>query len=135
MGETRYRATVNQSRCIGCGLCEETMPDVFRLGDYTAWVVEPEIPGDRHDELAIVTRDCPVNAISVVPVSGVAASGQPPGYDHEERQNEENGGEIREYKRKHGHLSDGDEVQADHTKRLKGGKHDFSIVRNGTNDD
>ncbi|MFP4113458.1 MAG: ferredoxin [Spirochaetota bacterium] len=135
MAETRYRAIVDQTRCIGCGLCEETMPDVFRLGDYAASVVKSVLAADRWEELVIVTRDCPVGAISVENVPEDETSGNASGDDDQKRENEEEDGEIGEYKRKHGDLSDRNQIEPDDPQDFQRGEHNFSIVRNGTNDD
>ena len=98
MGEALYRIRLNTKRCIGCGLCEENLPDVFAMGDFTARLREDLIVAACSQDLVAVARDCPVNAITVVPESGYTA------YHHDQkRQDEEYGGEIREYKRKHGH--------------------------------
>jgi len=134
MGTPRYRVSVDQTLCIGCGLCEETMPDVFQLGDYTASVADPSVPDDREEALTVVARDCPVGAIDVARAASSEGSGRAPGDDDQERKDEEEGGEIREYKRKHGYVADGDVVEPDDSERLQGREHNFSIVRNGTND-
>ena len=56
-------ATVNEN-CIGCGLCEGTCPDVFRMGD--DGVAHGGAIPDGMLELAQEARDgCPVSAISI----------------------------------------------------------------------
>ena len=132
MGIPVYRVSVDQELCIGCGLCEETLPEVFRVGDFTASAVSGPIPAEHTESLLIAARDCPVEAIALERTG--ETSGKPAGDDHEEGEDEEQGGEIREYKRKHGHLADRDEVEPDHAQRLEGGEHNFTVVRNGTND-
>jgi len=135
MGTPRYRVSVDPTLCIGCGLCEETMPDLFQLGDYTASVADSSVSGDRMETLTVVTRDCPVGAIDVVPTgSPDEESGRAPGDDDQERKDEEEGGEIREYQRKHGYVADRNVVEPDDSERLQSREHNFSIVRNGTND-
>ena len=134
MGDRLYRASIDQELCIGCGLCEETMPDVFRLGAYTASVAIEFVSEDRLAALEIAARDCPVDAISIHEYGPAGVSGDAPGDHDHEGEDVEEGGEIGEYKRKHGYIANRDEVEPDHAQRLERGKHNFSIVRNGTND-
>lgn len=60
------KPVVDRDLCIGCGLCEDTCPEVFRLGDDGIAVVIAEDPSP---ELYGAVRDsaemCPVDAISI----------------------------------------------------------------------
>lgn len=59
------RAMVDQSGCIGCGLCEGTAPEVFQLDGGVAGVICEEIPPE-HEDAAREARDgCPVSVISL----------------------------------------------------------------------
>ncbi len=109
-----YRVEVNQELCIGCGFCEETRPDVFLLGDYTATVVVDQVSDERLESLMAAARDCPVEAIRIIPLSGETSAD-----DDEERHCEEDGGEIREYERKHRDAADPHHIEPDHPKRLE----------------
>ncbi len=109
-----YRVVVDQELCVGCGFCEESRPDVFLLGDYTATVTVEQVSGERLDSLMAAARDCPVNAITIVQTSG-----KTPAYDDEEREYEEEHGEIREYQRKHRDGPDAHDVEPNHAKRLE----------------
>ena len=124
------RATVDQKTCVGCGFCEELMPDLFVLGDYTATAVEGPVPAARFDALEGAARDCPVGAISLVPCSGHASAD-----DHEKGEDEEEHGQVREDQRKEGDAGDPDDVEAHDTERLQRREYHFAIVRNGTHDD
>ena len=58
------KVSVDESRCIGCGMCAYAAPGVFRvIGKYSNVIAQPE----KHQEAR--TKDaangCPVNAISV----------------------------------------------------------------------
>lgn len=117
METARYRVAVDQDTCIGCGLCEETLPDVFTLGDYTASAIDEPVPGDESESLEIAARDCPVGAIALEPADSYD-SGDSSGDDHQEGEDIEEGGEIREYKRKHGYPAERDDVQTNHAERL-----------------
>ncbi|MDZ4177693.1 MAG: ferredoxin [Coriobacteriia bacterium] len=60
------KPTVDRDLCIGCGTCEETCPEVFRLGDDGISMVineniEPELYGPVRDAEDL----CPVDAIRI----------------------------------------------------------------------
>jgi hypothetical protein len=72
------------------------MPAVFAMGDYTAHVRSPIVDPQHEEDLMIAVRDCPVNAISALSESGYTSD------DHDQKgENEEHGGKIRQYQRKH----------------------------------
>ena len=102
------------------------------MGDYTAFVIQDVVDADHAEALQIAARDCPVGAISLMERDD--ASGHPARDEDEKGQDVEERGEIAEYKRKHGDTTQSDDVEPDHPKGLEGGKHNFSIVRNGTHD-
>lgn len=54
-----HKIVVDKDKCIGCGACEATCPDSFKLTDGKA-VVKGDAPC-ANDAAA----GCPVNAISV----------------------------------------------------------------------
>lgn len=64
----RVRVTIDKERCIGCGLCEENLPDLFAIGDFTAHVRTN--PVDRSEELEATAGDCPTQAISLSEAGG-----------------------------------------------------------------
>ena len=54
---------VDQNKCIGCGLCTATCPDVFEMGDDgKAKIKEGAKPDEKCKEAA---NSCPVQAITV----------------------------------------------------------------------
>ncbi|MDP2182263.1 MAG: ferredoxin [Actinomycetota bacterium] len=60
------KTVVDRDLCTGCGVCEETCPEVFRLrDDGLAYVInespEPELYGSIRDSIDL----CPVDAISI----------------------------------------------------------------------
>ena len=59
------RVTIATQRCIGCGLCEEAMPDLFRVGPYHASPNRSTVPDSLDPELSEVAQQCPVSAIRV----------------------------------------------------------------------
>ncbi len=56
---------IDKSRCIGCGLCEETLPGVVVTGKLTAAVVSPEIPPYLVETARALLEYCPVEALSL----------------------------------------------------------------------
>ena len=60
------KATLDREGCIACGLCAETCPEVFHMGDDgPAEVIREEVPEAAADT-AVEARDgCPVSVISL----------------------------------------------------------------------
>lgn len=60
------KAIVDQDGCIGCGLCAEICPEVFRMNDDgLAEVYTDPIPDDFQDSAQEAADNCPVSVISV----------------------------------------------------------------------
>lgn len=57
------KATVDEKECVGCGLCEETCPAVFRLEGSVAKVIAAPVPADDEESCRRAAEDCPVTAI------------------------------------------------------------------------
>lgn len=60
------KPVVDRDLCIGCGLCEDMCPEVFRLGEDGIAVVildnpEPELYGQVRDS----AESCPTDAIAI----------------------------------------------------------------------
>ena len=53
---------VNDS-CIGCGLCESTCPEVFRIEGDVAIAIEGEVPVETLAAATEAKDGCPVGAI------------------------------------------------------------------------
>jgi len=51
--------------CTACGLCVETCPEVFRMGDQTAEVISEQVPPQFEDAVQQAADECPVEAIVV----------------------------------------------------------------------
>ena len=60
------KVEVDQDECTGCGLCEDTCPEVFELGDDTAKVKGDVVPADAEESCKQAIEDCPVEAIKIV---------------------------------------------------------------------
>ncbi len=51
--------------CIACGLCVDTCPDVFEMGDEFAQVIVEEVPEDHQEAVRQAAEECPVEAIII----------------------------------------------------------------------
>lgn len=50
--------------CIGCGLCEATCPEVFKMTDEgVAKAIETEVPAELESAATEAKDGCPVGAI------------------------------------------------------------------------
>jgi ferredoxin len=60
------KASVDDERCAGHGVCGTLCPGVFTLTDEGYSVVaEPEVPAELEDAALAASRNCPEGAISV----------------------------------------------------------------------
>lgn len=121
-----FRVRLNEQRCIGCGLCEENLPEVFAMGDFVATVRGERVKRDHAEQLAIAARDCPVNAITVLsadgapPAVGPDASAFASNHHDQERKNEEEDGQIGKDNGKNGNITNLYDIQADDAERVQG---------------
>jgi ferredoxin len=68
---------IDKDTCIGCGLCEELLPDVVTVGSYHAKVTRSELLAEEETPASAAAQDCPVGAISF------SADGPSEDHDHE----------------------------------------------------
>ena len=54
-----------EDTCTACGLCVDTCPDVFEMGDEFAQVLVDEVPAEHEDAVQQAADECPVEAIIV----------------------------------------------------------------------
>lgn len=60
---------LNKDLCIGCGLCEENLPEIFKTGNYTAELKKTEADEEYRKRLEETIEDCPAEAITILPSS------------------------------------------------------------------
>lgn len=58
------KTKVDADACIGCGRCEETCPEVFKMVDDKAVVHVDVVPPAAEDTCRRAREDCPVSAIT-----------------------------------------------------------------------
>ncbi len=59
------KATVEEDLCIGCGVCEDSCPDVFELkDDGYSHVIREDIGEDLYDCVREAAEVCPTEAIT-----------------------------------------------------------------------
>jgi len=60
------RAIVDEDECTACGLCEDTCPAVFELGDEdVARVLVNPVPADQEEDCRQAAEECPTDAIII----------------------------------------------------------------------
>ena len=58
------RVRIEES-CTACGLCAETCPEVFTIGDDIAELLVDEVPDELTAEVQQAADECPVEAIVI----------------------------------------------------------------------
>jgi ferredoxin len=59
------KVSIDEDLCTGCGLCTDSVPDVFEMGDDVATVKQSNVPSNLEDDVQEAADDCPVEAIIV----------------------------------------------------------------------
>jgi len=59
------KVKIDADLCTACGLCVDSVPDVFKMGDDVAEVIVSEVPGNLEQDVQDAADDCPVEAILV----------------------------------------------------------------------
>jgi len=58
------KVTVDKDLCTGCGICEETCPEVFEVKDGVSTVKVSKVPDDLVESCKEAADSCPVEAIT-----------------------------------------------------------------------
>jgi len=54
-----------EDTCTACGLCVDTCPEVFEMGDEKAEVIVDEVTPEHEDAVQQAADECPVEAIII----------------------------------------------------------------------
>jgi ferredoxin len=61
--EFPMKVRIDPDLCTGCGLCSDSVPDVFKMGDDIAEVIAAEVPSNLESAVQEAVDDCPAEAI------------------------------------------------------------------------
>ena len=56
---------IDPDLCTACGLCTDSVPQVFKMGKDVAEVINPSVPANLENAVRDATSDCPAEAIIV----------------------------------------------------------------------
>ena len=59
------KAKVDKDLCCGCGPCEETCPEVFKVDGDIAVVLVDVVPPSAEESCKKAQENCPTEAISI----------------------------------------------------------------------
>jgi len=59
------KAAVDKDLCIGCELCTQTCPGVFKMEDGNAVAYTNPVPAADENKAKQAADECPVNCISI----------------------------------------------------------------------
>jgi ferredoxin len=59
------KVKIDSDRCAGCGLCEEQVPEFFKMGKYSAAAKQAQVPESLEQSIISVAADCPAEAILI----------------------------------------------------------------------
>jgi len=63
--EFPMKVRIDPDLCTGCGLCSDSVPDVFKMGDDIAEVIAAEVPSNLESAVQEAVDDCPAESIIV----------------------------------------------------------------------
>ena len=56
---------IDPNLCTACGLCTDSVPQVFKMGKDVAEVINPAVPANLENAVRDAAGDCPAEAIIV----------------------------------------------------------------------
>jgi ferredoxin len=59
------KVKIDGDLCTACGLCVDSVPDIFKMGDDVAEVITADVASNLEEDVQNAADDCPVEAIVV----------------------------------------------------------------------
>ncbi len=59
------KVKIDNDLCTACGLCVDSVPDIFKMGDDVAEVITADVPDNLEEDVQNAVDDCPVESILV----------------------------------------------------------------------
>ena len=59
------KVRIDPDLCTGCGLCTDSVPDVFKMAGDVAEVTKADVPANLEKAVKEAAEDCPAEAIIV----------------------------------------------------------------------
>jgi ferredoxin len=59
------KVKIDNDLCTACGLCVDSVPDIFKMGDDVAEVITADVPDNLEEDVQNAVDDCPVEAILI----------------------------------------------------------------------
>lgn len=56
---------IDREKCILCGICEETLPDIFEIRNNTTTIKKPIVSEEDKLILRQLKEDCPAEALKI----------------------------------------------------------------------
>ena len=59
------KVKIDGDLCTACGLCVDSVSEIFKMGDDVAEVITADVPSNLEEDVQNAADDCPVEAIAV----------------------------------------------------------------------
>ena len=59
------KVSIDADLCTGCGLCTDSVPEIFEMKDDLAVVIKADVSADKEADVQEAADDCPAEAIIV----------------------------------------------------------------------
>ena len=59
------KVKIDKDLCTACGLCADTCPEVFEMGEDVATVKQENVPTEYEEQVKEAAKNCPTEAIKI----------------------------------------------------------------------